>query len=323
MNEFNNGKIVFYNGDAINLYENWEQPIVIISDGPYGISGYKGDLSSYKNLGSWYEPHIAAWTAKSTPQTTLWFWNTEIGWATVHPILEKYGWTYKCCNIWDKGKSHIAGTTNTKTLTKLPICTEVCVQYVLSPNFIVNNKKLSMQEWLIKEWTRTGLPFSKTNLACGVVDAATRKYFTKSHLWYKPPVEAFTKIVDYANKYGRQDGIPYFSIDGKTSLTGADWQKLSPKFHCKFGLTNVWATPQLSGSERIKKGTKAVHLNQKPLSLIEQIIEMSSDENDVVWDPFAGLATTAVACQKLNRICFLSEIDDIVYEEAMKRILPL
>ena len=79
----------------------------------------------------------------------------------------------------------------------------------------------------------------------------------------------------------------------------------------------------MSGNERIKKGTKAVHLNQKPLSLIEQIIEMSSDEDDVIWDPFAGLATTAVACNKLNRICFLSEIDENVYMEAIKRILSL
>lgn len=323
MDIYKNGKISFYHDDAMNLYDKWETPTIIISDGPYGISGFKGDLYSYKDLANWYEPHIAIWTEKSTPQTTLWFWNTEIGWASVHPILEKYGWVYKCCNIWNKGKSHIAGTTNTKTLTKLPICTEVCVQYVLAPKFMINDKTLTMQEWLIHEWTRTGLPFSKTNLACGVVDAATRKYFTKCHLWYKPPVDAFTKIVEYANKYGKKEGVPYFSINGKTPLSGDEWKKLSPKFYCKFGVTNVWSTPQLSGNERIKKGTKAVHLNQKPLSLIEQIIEMSSDEDDVIWDPFAGLATTAVACNKLNRICFLSEIDENVYMEAIKRILSL
>lgn len=323
MEIYRNNNIVFYNDDALNLYDLWETPVVIVSDGPYGVSGFKGDLFSYKDLASWYEPHIALWTKKSTPQTTLWFWNTEIGWASVHPILEKYGWTYKCCNIWDKGKSHIAGTTNTRTLTKLPVCTEVCVQYVFSPSFFINNKKTSLQDWLIYEWKRTGLPFSKTNEACGVIDAATRKYFTKCHLWYKPPVEAFVKIVQYANTYGKKEGVPYFSVDGMTSLTGEDWQKLSPKFHCKFGLTNVWATPQLAGSERIKKGTKAAHLNQKPLSLIERIIEMSSDEQDVIWDPFAGLATTAVACHRLNRKCFLSEIDEKVYMDAKERILSL
>ena len=53
-------------------------------------------------------------------------------------------------------------------------------------------------------------------------------------------------------------------------------------------MTNVWQTPQLAGSERIKIGTKTAHLNQKPLALIEKIIQMSSDENDVIWEPFGG-----------------------------------
>ncbi|MBR2384952.1 MAG: site-specific DNA-methyltransferase [Clostridia bacterium] len=323
MKIYQTDNINLFNGDSLNMYDKWETPTVIISDGPYGVSGFKGDLISYKNLGNWYEPHIAAWTQKSTPQTTLWFWNTEIGWATVHPILEKYGWEYKCCNVWDKGKSHIAGATNTKTLSKLPISTEVCVQYVLSPKFTVNNSILSMQEWLIYEWKRTGLPFSKTNEACGVVNAATRKYFTKCHLWYKPPVDAFEKIVQYANDHGKKDGYPYFSTNGKSPLTRDEWNQLSPKFYCKFGLTNVWTLPQLSGSERIKNGSKAVHFNQKPLALIEQIIEMSSDPEDVIWDPFAGLATTAIACKQLNRKCYSAEIDEETYKQALKRILPL
>ena len=323
MKIYQTDNINLFNGDSLNLYDKWETPTVIISDGPYGVSGFKGDLISYKNLSNWYEPHIAAWTQKSTPQTTLWFWNTEIGWATVHPILEKYGWEYKCCNVWDKGKSHIAGATNTKTLSKLPISTEVCVQYVLSPKFTVNNSILSMQEWLIYEWKRTGLPFSKTNEACGVVNAATRKYFTKCHLWYKPPVDAFEKIVQYANDHGKKDGYPYFSTNGKSPLTRDEWNQLSPKFYCKFGLTNVWTLPQLSGSERIKNGSKAVHFNQKPLALIEQIIEMSSDPEDVIWDPFAGLATTAIVCKQLNRKCYSAEIDEETYKQALKRILPL
>lgn len=323
MKTYQNDNINFFNGDSLNMYDKWETPTVIISDGPYGVSGFKGDLVSYKNLDNWYEPHIAAWSQKSTPQTTLWFWNTEIGWATVHPVLKKYGWEYKCCNIWDKGKSHIAGATNTKTLSKLPISTEVCVQYVLSPKFTVDSSIMSMQEWLIYEWKRTGLPFSKTNEACGVVNAATRKYFTKCHLWYKPPADAFEKIVEYANKYGKKESAPYFSINGKSSLTRDEWEQLSPKFYCKFGLTNVWTLPQLSGSERIKNGLKAVHLNQKPLTLIEQIIEMSSDKKDVIWDPFAGLATTAIACKNLDRKCYSAEINEEIYKQAIKRLLPL
>ena len=32
--------------DALELYDSWESPVVIISDGPYGVNGFPGDLLS-------------------------------------------------------------------------------------------------------------------------------------------------------------------------------------------------------------------------------------------------------------------------------------
>lgn len=321
MNNYIENDIFMYNSDAINVYDNWESPTVIISDGPYGVNGYPGDLKSNDGLAEWYEPHIKKWSELSSPLTTLWFWNTEIGWATVHPILEKYGWTYVSCCVWDKGMSHVAGNTNTKTIRHLPIVTEVCVQYIKKAFFTLeNNVTLSMQDWLRHEWRRTGLPFSKTNEACGVANAASRKYFTKCHLWYMPPIDAFEKLVEYANKFGIESQKPFFSIDGKKSLTKNEWAKMRAKFYCPIGITNVWSTPQLRNKERIKINHKAIHLNQKPLELIERIINLSSDPGDSIWDPFAGLSTVAVATKKLMRKCYSSEINSTVYNIAVERL---
>ena len=316
----NNKDIHFSCGDSMAFYSKWPSPVTIISDGPYGVSGFPGDLTSPEGLAEWYRPHIEAWSKCATPLTTLWFWNTEIGWASVHPVLLENGWDYVSCNIWNKGLSHVAGNVNTKTIRHLPIVTELCVQYVKKPVFKVNDKTLSMKEWLRYEWERTGLPFSKTNEACGVANAATRKYFTKCHLWYMPPADAFEQIVNYANKFGNADNRPYFSIDGKDSLRKIEWENLRSKFYCPFGVTNVWSLEQLRNSERVKTNQKAVHLNQKPLALIRRIIEMSSDAEDTIWDPFAGLATTAIASHQLGRMCYCSEIDLEVYQIALKRI---
>lgn len=311
--------ITIFNKNVLELYDSWEQPIVIISDGPYGISGFPGDLSSSQDLAKWYEPHIKCWSEKSTPMTTLWFWNTEIGWANTHPILEKNGWKYLNCHIWDKGIAHIAGNANTKTLRKFPVVTEVCVQYVKEPCFFVDHKSLSMQEWLRLEWEKTGLPLYKANEACGVKNAATRKYLTKCHLWYFPPVEAFIKLANYANTYGNPIKRPYFSIDGKKSLTGGDWQKLRSKFYCQYGVTNVWRYPPLNGEERIKIKSKSVHLNQKPLALMKLIIEACSDKGDLIWEPFGGLCTGAFASRILERRCLASEINPEFYHLSIKR----
>ena len=312
--------LFFVNGDAADEYRRWDPPTVIISDGPYGVNGFKGDLLSNTGLDGWYEPHIKIWSEISTPLTTLWFWNTELGWATVHPVLEKYGWEFKACHSWDKGMSHVAGNTNTKTIRHLPVVTEVCVQYTKKPVFFIDGKPSTMKDWLRHEWHRTGLPFSKTNAACGVVDAATRKYFTKCHLWYMPPPDAFEKIAAYANEHGAIGGKPFFSVDGARPMTGEEWAAMRAKFKCPMGVTNVWSIAQLRGDERLKNNMKAIHLNQKPLELISRIIEMSSDEGDVIWDPFAGLFTSAIASWNLMRKCYSAEINPDVFRTAMARV---
>ena len=308
-------------GNALDFYSKWPSPTVIVCDGPYGISGYPGDPKTATGLDVIYEPHIAAWSKKATRETTLWFWNTELGWATVHPMLEKYGWKFKSTHIWDKGKGHIAGNVNGKSIRKLPVVTEVCVQYSYEPNFTTIDGPLTMMHWLRAEWKRTGLAFSKANEACGVKDAASRKYFTTDlHLWYMPPVEPFEKLVEYANKNGDPSGVPYFTLDGKHSITPREWSKMRPKFNYIHGYTNVWSIPGLRNSERIKVGAKSVHLNQKPLSLMKLTIELSSDENDVVWEPFGGLCSALIACTEINRNAFAAEIDEAVWSHAINRL---
>lgn len=312
--------VALYLGDAALLYDHWPPPTVIVSDGAYGVSGFDTDTPTVEGLVEWYEPHVMAWAARATPQTTLWFWNTEIGWATVHPLLTKYGWEYRSCHIWNKGKGHVAGNANTKTLRKLPVVSEVCVQYVKKATVPVNGKEMSLKEWLRYEWERTGLPLYMANIACGVRNAATRKYFTKDHLWYFPPPEAFGLLVAYANTHGRPEGRPYFSFDGLNPVSVEEWAKMRAKFYCPFGVSNVWEEPPVRGEERLKRGLRAVHLNQKPLRLMELIISISSDPGDVVWEPFGGLCSAAVASQKIDRMCYAAEIDPEFFARAIARL---
>lgn len=305
---------------AENLYDRWPTPVCITSDGPYGIRGFPGDPPTVEGLIEYYTPHIEAWSRRSIPQTTLWFWNTELGWATVHPLLVANGWEYRGCHIWDKGVAHVAGNANSLTLRKFPVVTEVCVQYVKAARFKVDGREMSMQEWLRYEWQRSGLPLSMTNKACGVRNAATRKYFTQCHLWYYPPVDAFVKLSKYASTHGNPAGRPYFSVDGKRSLSGQEWAKLRAKFNCEVGINNVWREPAVRGMERLKEKYRCLHNNQKPLRLIEIAIRASTDEADVVWEPFGGLCTAAVAAHSLKRVCVSAEIISEYYLAAKERL---
>ncbi|MBL9178182.1 MAG: hypothetical protein JNM65_08970 [Verrucomicrobiaceae bacterium] len=317
---FRRDECAIHSGDVLDLYAQWKPPTVIVSDGAYGLGSFPGDPPTIAGLVEWYRPHVRAWTQHALPETTLWFWNSELGWATVHPLLVEAGWEFRNCHVWDKGIAHIAGNANTRTLRKFPVTTEVCVQYVKKTFFEAQGMRMSMQEWLRHEWIRAGLPLWKTNDACGVKNAATRKYFTADHLWYFPPPDAFDALVRYANEHGRRDGRPYFSRDGRRPMTGGEWSTMRAKFVCDAGITNVWTEPAVRGIERLKARNQCIHMNQKPLKLLEMIIHASSDELDVVWEPFGGLCSGTIAAHKLNRRSFAAECVPEFYNIAVKRL---
>lgn len=319
-NLYNDDFVSLYLGDSLDYYQYWSAPTVIVSDGAYGILGFEGDTTSHLDIVDWYERHIIEWSKKATPETTLWFWNSEIGWATVHPILEKYGWRYVNANIWNKGKAHIAGNINTSKIRRFPVVTEICAHYVFEPKI----EGMTIKNWLLKEWKRTGLPLRYANEACGVKDAAVRKYFDQGHLWYFPPADKFTMFSEYANTYGKPEGKPYFSKDGVKPMSFDEWSHMRSKFYCPVGFTNVWDRNPLHGSERIKvpgDSNKAAHLNQKPLDLMKLIIEASSDTNDVVWEPFGGLFSASLAAKQVRRIAFSAEIDPTYFQTGIERFM--
>ncbi|AUX26014.1 adenine DNA methyltransferase [Sorangium cellulosum] len=307
-------------GDALEHYASWPSPTVIVSDGAYGVSGFPGDPPTHEGLRAWYAPHVAAWSERALPSTTLWFWGTEIGWATVHPLLDQHGWEYRSCHVWDKGIAHVAGNANTRTLRKFPVVSEVCVQYVRRVLLETGGARLPLKAWLRHEWERSGLPLRHTNEACGVKNAATRKYFTRCHLWYYPPASAFERLVAFANAHGRPEGRPYFSVDGKRPLSGHEWAALRAKFHCEVAVTNVWHEPAVRGPERFKEESRSVHGNQKPLKLLDRIIRASSDPGDVVWEPFGGLCSVAVAAFAAGRRCYSAEIAPAYHAVASSRL---
>ncbi|WP_170550618.1 DNA methyltransferase [Ruegeria atlantica] len=318
--QWNDGKTSVQFGDSLAFYQDWDAPDCIVSDGAYGVLGFEGDTSDHIGMPEWYEPHVAAWSAAAKGSTSLWFWNSEIGWATVHPVLERHGWRYVNANIWDKGIGHIAGNVNTKKIRRFPVVSELCVQYVREP--VMNGRHIKF--WLLEEWKRTGLPVREANKACGVADAAVRKYLDQGHLWYWMPAEKFQMLVNYANEHGSPEGRPYFSTDGKKPMTAADWLETRSHFECPHGLTNVWSRPALRGAERVKtngSSGRAVHLNQKPLDLMTRTIEATTRRGEVIWEPFGGLFSASVAARRLGRRSFASEIDATYYQYGIERII--
>jgi site-specific DNA-methyltransferase (adenine-specific) len=80
---------------------------------------------------------------------------------------------------------------------------------------------------------------------------------------------------------------------------------------------DVWQFPRVCGTfkERIYK-----HPCQMPENLLELIIKTSSNENNLVFDPFGGTGTTAAVSKKLKRDYITIEISKEYYDIILKRL---
>lgn len=67
-------------------------------------------------------------------------------------------------------------------------------------------------------------------------------------------------------------------------------------------MRDLWEMPLVQGKERVRgKDGKALHPTQKPEEMLKRIILASSNEDDIVLDPFLGSGTTAVVAKRYNR----------------------
>ena len=71
------------------------------------------------------------------------------------------------------------------------------------------------------------------------------------------------------------------------------------------------------GKERIKEPK---HPTQKPISVLEHIIKIASNENDIVFDPFMGVGSTGKAALNLRRRFIGIELEKEYYEATVKRL---
>lgn len=63
-----------------------------------------------------------------------------------------------------------------------------------------------------------------------------------------------------------------------------------------------------------------IHVSEKPVPLFEEFILNSSNEGDIVLDPFAGSCSTAMACINTNRHYIVFEKEKEYYDIAFNRI---
>lgn len=96
-----------------------------------------------------------------------------------------------------------------------------------------------------------------------------------------------------------REKLPKFNNNGKMIFNCIDWERDDPNEYDK------------------------IHPTQKPVKLLKKLIEIFTDEGEVVIDPCAGSGSTLVAATELNRKAYGFEIDRNIYADANKWVAKM
>lgn len=151
-------------------------------------------------------------------------------------------------------------------------------------------------------------------------------------------------VIDYAKQYGFKNYIPLFFVKNSSpqvlkanmKIVGATEHALVlyrdklPKFNNGRQYDENGQVIRGSGKmiknwfnwekDNAKEYPK-IHPTQKTVAVLKQLIEIFTDENDVVIDPAAGSASTLRAAGELNRNAYGFEIKKDIFKDAKEKML--
>jgi site-specific DNA-methyltransferase (adenine-specific) len=145
-------------------------------------------------------------------------------------------------------------------------------------------------------------------------------------------------VAEYGKKYGFLHSYPIFFIKnysaqvlkanmkivGATEYAVVLYRDKLPKFNNgrteteKGRMVFNWFDWKRDGKEYPK-----IHPTQKPVGVLKRLIEIFTDEGDVVIDPCAGSGSTLRAAAELGRSAYGFEIDKTFFKDATEKMLVL
>lgn len=114
--------------------------------------------------------------------------------------------------------------------------------------------------------------------------------------------------------YGWKDGAAHYFVDDRTQATVIEDKAINLK---KLKKEEMLELLQNIFSEKIsttvinedKPTANSEHPTMKPIKLLARLIKNSSKQSDIVLDTFGGSGSTMIACEQLNRRCYMMELD--------------
>ena len=344
-------------GDCFTLLQKLPDRSVdlVLTDPPYNI-GVNTQRNGKKTVNEWdridnYIDWSLVWLMECQrvlkSNGVLYFWHNDIEQISqlLETMREKTSLAFVSFCIWDKGDSYRAQSwhqrdPNGKTALRswFNVC-EYCLHFFNAPKDADANWKCTgldrinsnpecyrpLKEWYAMEKKRLGL--SDDAIAKKYTEVTGKKPYMLRHYFRDSQFEIPTQSVfesvyealgfDYISngrhgyKAMRQE---YETMRQEYETMRQEYETMRNYHRCDEMHCNIWHVPPLPSNHRF-------HTCQKPVQLLERLIQVSCKPGGTVLDCFMGSGSTGVACANTGRRFIGIEKDPHMFDVAKRRIL--
>ncbi|MGN0470069.1 MAG: site-specific DNA-methyltransferase [Acutalibacteraceae bacterium] len=235
------------------------------------------------------------------------------------PCITKQG------DIWILGRHKVicGDSTEPSTFEKLLGDTKVNLVCTDAPYFValknksgtITNDNLDDKqayEFLMKVFTNF-----KNAMA---LDASIYEFYAtmKTRVFYDAFEDAGFKVG--AGLIWKKPRAPFMRTDWKFNMEPIIWGWRKDGKHIWYGDQKQTAVFEFDGIKDSEKDGCG-HPSSKPVPLIAYLIKQCTQSNGLVLDGFLGSASTLMACDQLNRICYGVELEPKFVDVAVKRYM--
>lgn len=308
--------------ETVELLMDGKKADMVFTDPPYGMKkeadGVLNDNLNYDDLLEFNKKWIPL-TFANTKENGSWYcWGIDEPLMDIYshilkPMAKKNEITFRNLITWDKG--HGQGQ-NAEGFMMYPIADEKCLFVVRGIQCLTLNADQYWQEYepirkyLYDERIKCGWDIPKMKTIAGHSDKS-RDHWTSKSQWNLPTKDVYEKFQAWA----KNNGVKAFEREYESLRR--EYESLRAYFdNTHDNMNNVWHFDRTSASERELTGG---HATPKPIALCSRAIKSSSREKEIVLDVFGGSGSTLIACEQLNRTCYMMELDEKYCDVIIKR----
>ena len=225
------------------------------------------------------------------------------------PMIKENKITFRNYITWFKGTGQ---GEKSDMFRSYPIASEKCLFVMCGVQGVNNNQDNYFEGWepvrqyLVGEAEKVGLTPQKLKEICGV--GMWSHWFGKSQFAFITE-EHYKELQDYYNK-NEYDAFrkEYDELKKEYYSTRAYFDNTHD------AMTDVWTYESNPFGETRRQFLKEIedaggHATPKPIALCSRAIKSSSRGGEIVLDVFGGSGSTLIACEQLNRKCYMAELD--------------